>query len=56
MPAWTREPLDLPTFPVAHDRIADVLSSAATRTLRWATASERALAAQLHQQADAVAS
>jgi uncharacterized protein (DUF2236 family) len=54
MPEWTRAPLDLPTFPVAHDRIADVLGRAATRTVRWATAADRATAARLHDRAAAV--
>jgi uncharacterized protein (DUF2236 family) len=51
MPDWTREPLGLPTLPVAHDRVADALGHVATRTVRWATASDRALAAQLRASA-----
>jgi uncharacterized protein (DUF2236 family) len=51
MPHWTREPLGLPTLPVAHDRVADALGHVATRTVRWATASDRAMAAQLHASA-----
>jgi uncharacterized protein (DUF2236 family) len=51
MPDWTREPLDLPALPIAHDRVADALGRAATRTVRWATAPDRALAARLHAQA-----
>lgn len=54
MPPWTREPLRLPTLPVAHDRVAGLLGHAATRTVRWATTSDRALAARLHQRAGAV--
>ena len=54
MPDWTREPLGLPTLPVAHDDIADALGRVATRTVRWATASDRALAAELHASAAAV--
>jgi uncharacterized protein (DUF2236 family) len=48
MPEWTREPLGLPRLPVAHDLVADVLGRAATRTVRWATSGERAVAEQLH--------
>jgi uncharacterized protein (DUF2236 family) len=48
MPEWTREPLGLPVLPVAHDRVAHLLGRAATRTVRWATASDRALTARLH--------
>jgi uncharacterized protein (DUF2236 family) len=48
MPEWTREPLGLPRLPVAHDLVADVLGRAATRTVRWATYGERAVAEQLH--------
>jgi uncharacterized protein (DUF2236 family) len=51
MPEWTRPPLGLPTLPVAHDRVADVLGRAATRTVRWATAGDRDLAARLHAEA-----
>ncbi|HEX3221549.1 MAG TPA: oxygenase MpaB family protein [Nocardioides sp.] len=47
MPQWTREPLDLPTLPVAHDRVADALGRVATRTVRWATSGDRALTARL---------
>ena len=50
MPEWAREPLALPTLPLAHDRVADALGRAATRTVRWATASDRALTARLHAQ------
>jgi uncharacterized protein (DUF2236 family) len=53
MPEWTREPLDLPTLPVAHDRVAEALGRLATRTVRWATASDRATAAALHEAAAA---
>ena len=51
MPAWTRGPLALPTLPLAHDRVADALGRAATRTVRWATAGDRALTARLHDAA-----
>ncbi|HEX3929977.1 MAG TPA: oxygenase MpaB family protein [Nocardioides sp.] len=54
MPPWTREPLDLPTLPVAHDRVADLLGHAATRTVRWATAADRSHNAALHQRAGVV--
>jgi len=47
MPAWTRDQLRLPTFPVAHDRVADLLGIVATRTVRWATAGDRAVVAEL---------
>jgi uncharacterized protein (DUF2236 family) len=47
MPEWTRRPLGLPRLPVAHDRVADVLGHAATRTVRWATASDHARAMEL---------
>jgi uncharacterized protein (DUF2236 family) len=47
MPEWTRAPLELPLAPVAHDRLADLLGRAATRTVRWATAPDRAVAARL---------
>jgi uncharacterized protein (DUF2236 family) len=47
MPAWTRDALALPRLPVGHDRVADALGHVATRTVRWATASDRALAAEL---------
>jgi uncharacterized protein (DUF2236 family) len=47
MPTWTRRPLRLPTLPVGHDRVADVLGHAATRTVRWATARDRAVAMEL---------
>ena len=47
MPDWTREPLDLPTLPIVHDRVAHALGRAATRTVRWATAPDRAVAARL---------
>ncbi len=47
MPDWTREPLDLPTMPIVHDRVADALGRAGTRTVRWATAPDRALTARL---------
>jgi uncharacterized protein (DUF2236 family) len=53
MPTWTREPLGLPTFPVAHDRVAHVLGRVATRTVRWAIAGDQAHAAQLHARAAA---
>jgi len=53
MPDWTREPLRLPRFPVAHDRVADVLGRVGTRTVRWATSSDRAMAAQLRASAAA---
>ena len=51
MPGWTREPLGLPTLPVAHDQVADALGRVATRTVRWATAGDRARAAQLRRTA-----
>ena len=51
MPAWTRGPLALPTLPLAHDRVANALGRAATRTVRWATAGDRALTARLHDAA-----
>jgi uncharacterized protein (DUF2236 family) len=54
MPAWTREPLELPTFPLANDQVADLLGHAGTRTVRWATASDRALTARLHRSAGSV--
>ena len=47
MPEWTREPLGLPTLPVAHDRVADALGRAATRTVRWATSADQAMTARL---------
>ena len=53
MPGWTRRPLGLPTLPVAHDQVADALGRVATRTVRWATASDRARAAQLRRTAAA---
>jgi uncharacterized protein (DUF2236 family) len=53
MPEWTREPLDLPMLPVAHDRVAETLGRAATRTVRWATSGDRARTARLHAQAAA---
>ena len=52
MPPWTRDPLGLPRLPVAHDRVADVLGHVATRTVRWATAPDRAVAAQLRESVD----
>jgi uncharacterized protein (DUF2236 family) len=52
MPRWTRAPLGLPTLP-GHDRAADLLGRAATRTVRWATASDRAVAARLRLEAAA---
>ncbi len=51
MPAWARESLRLPRLPVGHDRVADLLGHVGTRTVRWATASDRALAAELHASA-----
>ena len=51
MPVWTREPLALPTFPIAHERVADALGRVATRTVRWATAADHAVAARLRAQA-----
>jgi uncharacterized protein (DUF2236 family) len=53
MPAWAREPLDLPRLPVGHDRVADALGHVGTRTVRWATSSDHALAAQLRESASA---
>ncbi len=50
MPVWTRAPLGLPEV---HDRTADLLGRAATRTVRWATAPDRAVAARLHVEAAA---
>lgn len=55
MPDWTREPLDLPMLPLAHDRVADALGRGATRTVRWATAGDRAEAARLHAAASIAA-
>ncbi|HET7065985.1 MAG TPA: oxygenase MpaB family protein [Nocardioides sp.] len=55
MPDWSREPLALPTFPIAHDRFAHLLGTAATRTVRWAIAGDHAHAAQLHARASAAA-
>jgi uncharacterized protein (DUF2236 family) len=52
MPEWTRDQLGLPRFPVAHDRVADALGRFATRTVRWATASDRAVALELRAAAD----
>src|SRR3954452_6346544 len=52
MPEWTREPLGLPRLPVAHDRVADVLGRAATRTVRWATAPDHAVASALRASLD----
>ena len=51
MPDWTRRPLMLPTLPIAHDRVADALGRVATRTVRWATAADRATAARLRASA-----
>jgi uncharacterized protein (DUF2236 family) len=53
MPGWTRGPLELPTLPVVHDPVAFALGLAATRTVRWATASDRAAAAGLRSAAAA---
>jgi uncharacterized protein (DUF2236 family) len=47
MPEWSRGPLRLPTLPLAHDTVADVLGHVATRTVRWATAGDRAMAMRL---------
>jgi uncharacterized protein (DUF2236 family) len=47
MPAWSRGPLALPTLPVLHDRVADVLGHVATRTVRWAMTNDRAAVGQL---------
>jgi uncharacterized protein (DUF2236 family) len=55
MPAWTRDALDLPRLPVGHDRVAHALGHVGTRTVRWATARDRALAAELHASASAAA-
>jgi uncharacterized protein (DUF2236 family) len=52
MPEWSREPLGLPRLPVAHDRVADVLGRAATRTVRWATSGDRAVVAGLRVSAE----
>ena len=54
MPDWSRRPLGLPTLPVAHDRVADALGRFATMTVRWATAGDRARAAELRRSAAAV--
>jgi uncharacterized protein (DUF2236 family) len=51
MPEWTREPLELPRLPIAHDLVADALGRAATRTVRWATTSDRAVTAHLNASA-----
>jgi hypothetical protein len=53
MPSWTREPLGLPTLPVAHDRVAGVLGRVATRAVRWASSGDRELAAGLRASATA---
>jgi uncharacterized protein (DUF2236 family) len=52
MPDWTRDPLGLPRLPFAHDRVADLLGHAATRTVRWATGPDRAVAAALRAEVD----
>ena len=49
MPGWTRQPLGLPTLPVAHDQVTFALGRVATRTVRWATAGHGAQAAQLRR-------
>ncbi len=51
LPDWARGPLGLPTLPFAHDRVAHLLGRAATQTVRWATTSDRALAARLDEAA-----
>jgi uncharacterized protein (DUF2236 family) len=53
MPDWSRQPLALPTLPLGHDLVADVLGRVATGTVRWATTNERAVAAQLRRTAAA---
>jgi uncharacterized protein (DUF2236 family) len=55
MPPWTREPLGLPTLPVAHDRIAAVLGHGATRAVRWAISGDQTHAAHLRVHAGASA-
>jgi uncharacterized protein (DUF2236 family) len=55
MPAWTCDALDLPRLPVGHDRVAHALGHVGTRTVRWATSRDRALAAELHASASAAA-
>ncbi len=39
MPRWTREPLQLPSYPLAERTVVRAMGSAATRTIRWALAS-----------------
>jgi uncharacterized protein (DUF2236 family) len=51
MPDWTREPLGLPVLPIAHDRIADALGRAATRTVRWAMAGGGSVTSRLRAEA-----
>jgi uncharacterized protein (DUF2236 family) len=53
MPDWSRGPLQLPRLPVAHDRVADVLGHVATRTVRWATTADHAVAERLRVSATA---
>lgn len=36
MPRWTREPLGLPSYPLAERTVVRALGAAATRTIRWA--------------------
>ena len=38
MPRWTREPLGLPSFPIAERTVVRAMGAAATRTIRWAMA------------------
>jgi uncharacterized protein (DUF2236 family) len=55
MPGWSRRALELPTLPVVHDRVADLLGHVATRTVRWATSGEHATAVRLRASAGAAA-
>ncbi len=41
MPSWSREPLALPSYPVAERTVVRALGGAATRTIRWAMAPGR---------------
>jgi uncharacterized protein (DUF2236 family) len=50
MPQWSRKPLGLPMVPLVHDRVAGPLGAIATRTIRWAMASDPSVAARLQAQ------
>lgn len=41
MPRWTREPLNLPSFPIVERTVVRALGTGATRTIRWAMAPGR---------------